>query len=103
MILGSVWLPTPGGLPSAPGLDKLVHAGSFFGLAIAWRWAGLSMPVVAALGLVLGAVTEYGQGLLPWPRSADPIDFLADAVGVLVGLVVWARWRRAPERRTPPE
>lgn len=101
-IFAMTWLPSPSGPPMFDGIDKVVHVGSFFVLTLAWRWAGLDARLMLALGVVLAAVTEYGQGLLPWPRSPEFFDVLADVAGVVLGVAMWpmARWIR--ERKTPP-
>ena len=74
-------------------VDKLLHAVAFCLLAwILWRsfrhlstaWRGLCFAAVAALGY--GAVIEGVQPL--FGRTADPLDFVADALGVAVVFVV---------------
>jgi VanZ family protein len=49
--------------------------------------------VVVALGVVMAVGTEVVQGMLPWPRAMDPLDMLADVVGVAAGLWVARRLR----------
>jgi VanZ family protein len=80
------------GLPPAwPGLDKLGHLLAFAALAVP---AGLLLDrrpgrlwKVLALGLAYGGTIELVQRFLPW-RSAEWLDLLADATGVLVGLAL---------------
>ena len=90
-------------VPSAPpGVDKLVHASLFAALALTGRWAGVSR-VVLVPGLVLyGAASEVLQGMIG--RDAAVGDWLADVVGVLLGLLAWrwlARWvAPRPDRLT---
>ena len=66
--------------------DKLYHVAGYAllaagtvqvyaGSALAWRLLAL---------LALGVLLEGVQALLPW-RSADPMDALANTVGVLAG------------------
>lgn len=76
--------------------DKAVHfvlLGVFTGL---WGWRGLPGSRLVPLGLLVGAVTEIGQGLMPWERNSSWGDFGADAAGVLVAWVVsrllWPPW-----------
>jgi VanZ family protein len=82
----------PSGLDS--GWDKLNHVLAFAGpmfaglaaLAHPTRRAGL------ALGLALlawGGALELLQGQLP-PRSGEWADWLADAIGVLLGAALFA-------------
>ena len=89
---------TPGsGVPTAPpGVDKVVHGLLFATLALSGRWAGVRRPVLAALLVAYAAVSEVVQGLAPLGRSASAGDVLADVVGVLVGLGVWALLHRGP-------
>ncbi|WP_178076691.1 VanZ family protein [Pseudomonas sp. B28(2017)] len=72
--------------------DKLHHLVGFFALSFSCR---LAFPRVKvhwiALGCLLtGILIEYAQGLMPL-RTASPYDALANAVGVLTGLIAW-RW-----------
>ena len=87
------------------GGDKVEHIAGFFVLMAAavqvfdgrrawWR--------AAALLVLLGIAIEIAQGTLTTTRSADPMDALADAFGVLLGLCTatwsWLRdllWRLA--------
>lgn len=74
------------------GMDKLVHVILFGGLSIVLYWTGFSsMRMMVGIGLVavsiFAGVIELLQGLLPY-RSADRMDFLAGAVGALLGLVL---------------
>jgi VanZ family protein len=76
------------------GWDKLNHvlafaAPTFAGLAAIGR-PTLGRRSALWVGLLLwGAALELLQGQLP-PRTADPADWLADAVGVLLGAAIHA-------------
>lgn len=81
--------------PDAPeGSDKLGHVLAWLGLT---AWWGLLKPrrvIVLVLGLlVLGAVLEGVQALLPW-RQFEPADLAANLGGVLAGAAL-ARTRMA--------
>ena len=69
--------------------DKLVHGGSYL-ILITW-FAGLCQRqrhVFIALALfALGLVLELIQGQVPY-RGFDPFDLLANAVGILLGLIL---------------
>jgi len=80
---------------SAPN-DKLVHGLTFVALAVAGRWAGIR-PVRLGLGLAAYAVvTEILQAVLPIDRHGDVRDFLADAMGIVLGLLLsWLAMRVA--------
>jgi VanZ family protein len=84
----------PSGLP--PGVDKLTHLGLFVALAWTGRRAGLPVGRLA-VGLVAYAVaSEVLQAVLPFGRSADPLDAVADVVGAALGLIATRRSARAP-------
>ncbi|MGY1692078.1 VanZ family protein [Geodermatophilus sp. SYSU D01105] len=74
-----------------PGVDKLVHAALFAALALSGRWAGVRAGVLTAFLLLYAAGSEVVQGLSPLERSASVADWLADAVGVVAGILLWAR------------
>jgi hypothetical protein len=85
-------------VPFAPaGVDKLVHASLFAALAVTGSWAGVSRVVLAPVLVLYGAGSEVLQGLIG--RDAAVGDWLADVVGILVGLLAW-QWfaRRVGER-----
>ncbi|REA64186.1 hypothetical protein DSL64_01125 [Dyadobacter luteus] len=75
-------------IPSAPviGFDKVVHAGLFCVWIVLWLLAtrGNALLCVAA-GIAYGVALEFYQQLLPFDRTFDWWDALADAVGVLLG------------------
>lgn len=99
-----------------PGNDKLVHFTAFGLLAfLRWRFELARRPITARFvwtsGVVLiayAAVDEYLQQFVG--RFTDPLDFLANAVGivtVLTALELHRRWRiprsarESPRRPTP--
>jgi hypothetical protein len=83
-------------VPSAPaGVDKLVHVGLFAALALSGRWSGIATRVLAPLLVVYAGVSELLQGLAVVDRSVSAADWVADVVGVLVGLALWAAATRS--------
>lgn len=74
-----------------PGVDKLEHATAFFVLSVcavqlfATRRALLR---AAAWLVVLGVLIEFMQGWFTADRTPDPTDAMADAAGVLLGLLI---------------
>ena len=93
-----LWMPPPDHPPSVPIPDKLIHFVLFFGIGLAWhRGVGRPWYVLAAV-VVLGALTEIVQGMLPWPRSPDAADLVADAVGA--GVAIFASVRLSPKSST---
>lgn len=92
-----------GGRSSVPAprtdlpLDKLAHL-SMYGILglLAGRAARLSRHRVGwgwfvAGGLLLGVLDEFQQHFIP-SRSADPLDWLADAAGFIIAF--WLIYRR---------
>ena len=96
LLVSLVVLFAPGpDVPSAPpGVDKIVHASLFAVLALTGRWAGVGQSVLAGLLLVYAAASELLQGIPALQRDPAVGDWLADAVGVLLGLLVWAALTR---------
>ena len=76
--------------------DKLAHFAVYAVLgALLARGqvaSGISVRVAAALGLLYAASDEWHQSFVPG-RSADPADWVADALGVLAGLAIY-HWVR---------
>ena len=85
VILFAPEAPGPGRLDGVPELDKLVHLATFAVLAWTGSRAGLAarwwLPL---LGLHAVASEVLQHFLLPG-RSGDPLDVVADLVGVLAG------------------
>lgn len=67
--------------------DKWVHLGLFAVFAVLWLRArpGQGLAILVA-GTVFGIGIEVVQGILPIGRSPDPLDAVADVVGLVVGL-----------------
>lgn len=110
LAIAVVCLAPSSNLPGVGISDKLQHALAFallafwFGSIVVRRdlpWAGLAL-------VLFGGLIEIAQALLGWGRTAEWLDLLADAAGVLAGLLLaatplggWARWLEArlrPER-----
>jgi hypothetical protein len=75
---------------STPGLDKLVHAAVFGAVAWAAVRCGLSRGVVSAVLIAHAVLSEVLQHMLLAHRGGDPLDALADTVGVGLGLLLGA-------------
>jgi VanZ family protein len=79
--------------------DKLIHAGLFFGFGLLWMQALRSPPRtrrwrVLLAGLFFAVMTEVYQGVLPFDRYPDPLDALANGVGLVLALLMHAVWMR---------
>lgn len=88
-----------GRLLELPSMDKVLHCLFVGGVAFWWTlgWndprmsiAKLALPVAVVVPLALATMEEGMQALSP-RRSADPLDWLADLVG-LFGFWLIARW-----------
>jgi hypothetical protein len=89
-----LFAPSPGGAPTFPYVDKVVHAAVFAlvtGAGI-WRFGRVRPVLAAAAAYAVGS--ELAQGLLLRERQGDPVDALADLLGALG---VWL----LPPRRSP--
>ncbi|MFY0626064.1 MAG: VanZ family protein [Reichenbachiella sp.] len=81
-------------LAQIPHFDKLVHACLFFiwsttlGMSFKTHPAKnvFSFALVIMAGILLGFGTEYFQTYVPG-RTADPLDFIFDSLGLGFGLV----------------
>ena len=77
-------------VPSAPpGTDKLVHGALFAALALSGRWAGIMRGVLAGLLPLYAAVSELLQGIPALERDPSVGDWVADVVGIVLGLLLW--------------
>jgi VanZ family protein len=76
------------------GWDKLNHVAAFavLGLLARVAWPAQALQRWALL-LAYGGLLELAQGLTP-NRSAEWSDWLADALGLLLAVVLWAGWQR---------
>ena len=75
-------------------LDKLIHIGFFSILVFLWKSAFFSdrkyyNHVIFMTACVYGFIVEILQGLLVAQRSFDIYDLYADAIGSVLGLVIW--------------
>lgn len=92
------------GEPPVIGFDKVAHVVGFAGLAwllrVVVRWP---LWAIVGVGLVYGVLDEVTQP--PFRRTADPLDYIADLLGLGVGLLAaipFLRERRAGPPRPAP-
>lgn len=75
--------------------DKLQHGIAY--AALAWL-GGMAFPsrhLLLICGLILhGAAIEVMQAALTSTRHGDPRDWLADCMGIAIGLLALAAWKR---------
>lgn len=79
-----LYAPTAPGPEGIAGLDKVSHVAGFL-LPAAVAWA-LGARWVVVLLVIHALVSEPLQGWLAPMRSPDPMDTLADLVGVALGV-----------------
>lgn len=93
IMLWTLWMalrPDPGITVDLPNGDKWLHAFTFTCL-MGW-WGNLNRRRQARIWVALGCLAfgifiEFAQWLSP-PRDADPFDVLADAIGIVVALLL---------------
>lgn len=93
-------LPAPVELPEVSHLDKLLHFGAYGVMAVlfyrtylagwprARKWTLLWVSAVSAA--LFGLSDEIHQFFVP-DRTADPLDFLADTLGAVLGAAAYQR------------
>jgi VanZ family protein len=95
VIVLAVLPPDHRGLSLAPPTDKVLHAVEFFMLALLLTWGmanttlgGLFLRLLVAVPIMtaLAVVTEIVQSWVPG-RSAELMDLVGDAVGILAGVL----------------
>ncbi len=90
------------GFFSFPGADKVVHGIMFFALTAVYLFdcrkmkhprpiSGAGTVMIGIAAILLGGAIEVVQELMALGRSMDPLDWLADACGVVcaVAAVPW--------------
>ena len=94
--LYALFAPAEPGPELFPSVDKVAHLLIFLALAATARWHLGPRRAVLAVVVAYAPASELVQGLIG--RDADPLDALADLVGVALGwLVVGPRLpRRQP-------
>jgi len=90
IIIACTW---PGqSLPDSPvvGFDKVVHIGMFVGWSFLWMMLfPRKITAIFLIGIFFGILLEFYQQLLPFDRSFDWWDALADGVGTLLGTLIF--------------
>ena len=94
------------GIDLSGGQDKIAHFGAYLvlGLLLTHATSRSGMPVLLAIGLgfFYGVTDEMHQSRVPG-RSAELADWIADAAGTLVGVLIylWVSRLRAPAEPSP--
>ena len=76
------------------GIDKVIHFGLFGVFGFLWMTAldrpiGRRTDIVFSIGLCFALGTEILQATLPVERSGDPADVVADALGLVAGIIFY--------------
>lgn len=97
-----LYLPRAPSTGDLPHVDKLVHVAVFAAVLVTGVGAGLARRWLAAVLAVHAVTSELVQHFLLAHRSGDPLDVLADLVGVGLGLLraLWVRERSGQGRRS---
>ncbi|HET6967384.1 MAG TPA: VanZ family protein [Ornithinibacter sp.] len=82
-----------------PGSDKVVHVLVFLVPVAVALLAGLPARLVVGVFAAHAVTSELVQHALLPSRSGDPLDVVADLVGVGLGVLVWRLVVRAVGRR----
>lgn len=76
-------------IPSVTLWDKVEHATAYFGLSLLGIWAFPERARPVVVGLILGGIgVEIAQATMGWGRDGDPLDAVANTIGVAVGTVL---------------
>lgn len=86
--LAVLYAPTAPSAPGLPGIDKVVHVAAFGAVVWAGRTAGLRRWPVVLAALLHAPLSEGVQHWVLPGRSGDPLDVVADLVGVAVGALL---------------
>ena len=85
--------------PAPEGSDKLVHLTAFAALAFPLARTGRFGVISVLIGAsAFGAIIELIQPT--FNRSADINDWIADTLGVLIGIGLGLAYRRVRQRRS---
>ena len=90
--------------PDVPGFDKVVHLAVYAVLGVLLARGGRLWPVatawLVALGVAYGASDEIHQMFVPG-RSPEVADWVADALGVALGVYLYTLWQARRRRAAP--
>ena len=82
-------------LPDPGTGDRFEHSASWFVLtAVGYLLAPNRRLAIPAYALAYGLFIEVLQGVLPTGRHSDPLDFVADSVGVALAVAGYLLVRR---------
>jgi VanZ family protein len=94
-----LFAPTVGDDGGVPYADKLVHVLIFVGLTLAAGWRFGRGPAVLGALVAYAVGSEVAQGLFLPGRSGNPLDVVADLVGIALAWAVLGRVLRGGRAR----
>lgn len=79
--------------------DKFAHFSIFAGFGWLWMWAlqgtlASRLKWVLVSGIAYAIFTEIYQGFLPFEREPDPLDALANIVGLITAVLLYRTVQR---------
>ena len=90
-------------LPHIAGIDKWVHIIMYLVLTLNLLWDSPRSPkcwwIAGTFAAVFGGFIEIMQEQFFYPRTGDWMDWLADCIGVVVGVIIWLIGYKCYERR----
>ena len=84
-----LYVPTAPSVPAFPNVDKVVHVSVFLVPVLVALLAGLRPTVVVPLFAAHAVLSEVVQHTVLPGRSGDPLDVVADLLGVALGVLAW--------------
>ncbi|GAA2095747.1 MULTISPECIES: hypothetical protein [Brevibacterium] len=96
--LTGLYSPSDSGPAPFPHSDKVFHAAAFAAVTATALLAGIRMRWVLALNAAHAIASELIQGFFLDARTGDPLDVLADLVGIGLGVAAVAVLRRLLSR-----
>lgn len=91
----------PQNFPSFEGMDKVVHFLIFALLAYLYKKAFPNHSIVKELLLLAGyaLLTEIMQEKMQMGRTGDPLDMLADVLGIFAGVFIFNLTKKTSEKK----
>ena len=86
-------------LPDGQPNDKISHFIAFAGFTFFWFFHNSKYWLIILIGAIYGIAIEFWQAILPksFYRSFDWFDALADAIGGIIGYVIWMIYKKIHE------